>query len=88
MKTIKRKIQQKFDRDFYKGNGQQFAWLVGIIVAFFLLFVCYRELAEIEISVWRLIELLFDPGAFVGSEKEGNVYLENYSTYLFIHLAN
>lgn len=76
MKTIKRKIQQKFDRDFYKGNGQQFAWLVGIIVAFFLLFVCYRELAEIDISVWRLIELLFDPGAFVGSEKEGNVYFQ------------
>lgn len=80
MKTFWRKIQQRFDRDFYNGNGLQFVWLLSIIVVFFLAFVGFCKAADI--SVWRMVELMLDPGSFAGSEDKGNVYFQ-----LFITLA-
>lgn len=74
MKTFWRKIQQRFDRDFYNSNGLQFVWLLGIIVVFFLAFLGFCKWADI--SVWRMVALLLDPGCFSGSEKDGNVYFQ------------
>lgn len=74
MKAVWRKIQQRFDRDFYNSNGLQFVWLLCIIVAFFLAFLGFCKWADI--SVWRLVELILDPGSFGGSEDHGNVYFQ------------
>ena len=74
MKAVWRKIQQRFDRDFYNSNGLQFVWLLCIIATFFLLFLGFCEWAGI--SVWRMVALILDPGCFGGSEKDGNVYFQ------------
>lgn len=74
MKTVFTKIRQRFDRDFYKGSGFQFVWVLGIFAFFFLIFCMFCGLGGI--SVWRMLELLFDPGAFVDSPKKGNVWFQ------------
>ena len=78
MKSFWRKIQQRFDRDFYNGNGLQFVWLLSIIAVFFLTFVGFCKAADI--TVWRMVELLLDPGSFGGSEGHGNVYFQLFVT--------
>lgn len=80
MKSFWRKIQQKFDRDFYKGGGLQFVWLLSILTIFFLVF--FGFCGKAGISVWRMVELMLDPGSFAGSEDSGNVFFQ-----LFITLA-
>lgn len=73
MRRIRRYLAQAFDRAFSRGRGGQFLWLVMFIVAFFLIFWGLSCLLPSKDATqpWpvRIMELLLDPGAFVGSYR-------------------
>ena len=79
MRRIWRHITQNFDRAFSRSKGRQFIWLLGFLIFFLLFFwilalIIYpaESLTEGD-SPWhiRILELLLDPGAFVGSFEYG-----------------
>ncbi len=74
MKKLWKKLQQRFDRDFYRGDGLQFVWLAVFIVMIVLFWLAVS--AGTGIGNWRVIELIMDPGAFVGSKEKGHVWLQ------------
>lgn len=86
MKRFWRKFRQGLDRAIYEGRFKQFVWLGGVVVlAFFVLwgFACICGLGNVSTDLSsgagpssravRVIELLLDPGAFVGSKAYGAV---------------
>lgn len=91
MKTFWRKLRQGLDRAIYEGRFKQFVWLSGVLVLAFimvlLLAIVFRfDLAEAVPGagsssksspvVVRLIELLLDPGAFVGSGAYNYIFFQ------------
>lgn len=86
MKIFWRKFRQGLDRAIYEGRFKQFVWLGGVVVlAFFVLWglACICGLGNVSTNLSsgagpssravRVIELLLDPGAFVGSKAYGAV---------------
>lgn len=86
MKRFWRKFRQGLDRAIYEGRFKQFVWLGGVVVlAFFVLWglACICGLGNVSTDLSsgagpssravRVIELLLDPGAFVGSKAYGAV---------------
>lgn len=75
MRRIWRYLTQNFDRAFSRGKGRQFIWLLGFIIFFLLFFWALTTIPAIKndhpagTDPWivRILELLLDPGAFVGS---------------------
>ena len=78
MRRVWRYLTQSFDRAFSRGKGRQFIWLLGFIVFFLILFWALSSAYPMEkqnlednenFRPWlvRILELLLDPGAFVGS---------------------
>lgn len=74
LKRFWKKIQQRFDRDFYRGDGFQFVWLFVFAALTALFWLAVSE--GTGVRRWRVIELIMDPGAFVGSKDKGNVWLQ------------
>lgn len=74
LKKFWKKIQQRFDRDFYRGDGFQFVWLFVFAALTALFWLAVSE--GTGVRRWRVIELIMDPGAFVGSKDKGNVWLQ------------
>lgn len=86
MRRFWRKFRQGLDRAIYEGRFKQFVWLGGVVVlAFFVLWglACICGLGNVSTDLSsgagpssravRVIELLLDPGAFVGSKAYGAV---------------
>lgn len=86
MKRFWRKFRQGLDRAIYEGRFKQFLWLGGVVVLAFLVLwglacICGLDNVPTGLSsgagtssrVVRVIELLLDPGAFVGSQAYGAV---------------
>ena len=86
MKIFWRKFRQGLDRAIYEGRFKQFVWLGGVVVlAFFVLWglACICGLGNVSTDLSsgagtspravRVMELLLDPGAFVGSKAYGAV---------------
>ena len=82
MKRLWRKFRQSLDRAIYEGSGKQFLWLGGVVILAFLLLLglaCICGLGDAPTDAGtssrtiRVIELLLDPGAFVGSEAYGAI---------------
>ena len=86
MRRFWRKFRQGLDRAIYEGRFKQFVWLGGVVVlAFFVLWglACICDLGNVSTNLSsgagpssravRVIELLLDPGAFVGSKAYGAV---------------
>lgn len=82
MKRFWRKLRQGLDRAIYEGRFKQFVWLSGVLLFAFIIMLLLAILLEFDYvatvpgavhssksspAVVRLIELLLDPGAFVGS---------------------
>lgn len=89
MKRFWRKFRQGLDRAIYEGRFKQFLWLGGVVVLAFLVLwglACICGLgngptglssgAGTSSRVVRVIELLLDPGAFVGSQAYGAVVFQ------------
>ena len=89
MKRFWRKFRQGLDRAIYEGRFKQFLWLGGVVVLAFLVLwglacICGLGNGPTGISsgagtssrVVRVIELLLDPGAFVGSQAYGAVVFQ------------
>ena len=86
MKRFWRKFRQGLDRAIYEGRFKQFVWLGGVVVLAFLVLwglACICGLGNVATDLSsdtgtssravRVIELLLDPGAFVGSKAYGAV---------------
>lgn len=89
MKRFWRKFRQGLDRAIYEGRFKQFLWLGGVVVLAFLVLwglacICGLGNGPTDLSsgagtssrVVRVIELLLDPGAFVGSQAYGAVVFQ------------
>ena len=89
MKRFWRKFRQGLDRAIYEGRFKQFLWLGGVVVLAFLVLwglACICGLGNVPTGlcsgagtssrVVRVIELLLDPGAFVGSQAYGAVVFQ------------
>lgn len=89
MKRFWRKFRQGLDRAIYEGRFKQFLWLGGVMVLAFLVLwglACICGLGNVPTGlssgagtssrVVRVIELLLDPGAFVGSQAYGAVVFQ------------
>ena len=89
MKRFWRKFRQGLDRAIYEGRFKQFVWLGGVVVLAFLVLwglacICGLGNGPTDLSsgagtssrVVRVIELLLDPGAFVGSQAYGAVVFQ------------
>ena len=89
MKRFWRKFRQGLDRAIYEGRFKQFLWLGGVVVLAFLVLwglacICGLDNVPTGLSsgagtssrVVRVIELLLDPGAFVGSQAYGAVVFQ------------
>lgn len=90
MKKLRRKLMQSLDRAIYEGRWGQFGWMFGalamaFIILWFIAFVSGFAPIECDGSeaasgapsrMVRIIELLLDPGAFVGSGAYNSVLFQ------------
>lgn len=91
MKTFWRKLRQGLDRAIYEGRFKQFVWLSGVLVLAFIMVLLLAIVFRFDLAaavpgagpssksspvVVRLIELLLDPGAFVGSGAYNNIFFQ------------
>lgn len=95
MKTIVRKLRQGLDRAIYEGRSKQFLWIIGILVLGFLFLSVVAWLIDFgdptsptlpapdsfNPSI-RILELLLDPGAFIGSNKYGSVWFQLLAVFI------
>lgn len=63
-------LRKQFDKAFYIGRGGQFAWLIGLVLFFGTIGLFLARTAGI--GEWRVVELMIDPGSFVGSSADGS----------------
>ena len=68
-RKFRRGLFKKFDKAFYRSRGDQFLWLISIVFITTLIFIILGNLTGIK--ALRIIELIIDPGSFVGSDKNG-----------------
>lgn len=78
MRRSVKRFLQCFDRSFYKGNWTQYIWLSGIMGAAFL--VCAGLAACFDVNLWRVVELMLDPGSFVDSYEDGQAWVNFFVT--------
>lgn len=91
MKTFWRKLRQGLDRAIYEGRFKQFVWLSGVLVLAFIMVLLLAIVFRFDLAtdvpgagpssksspvVVRLIELLLDPGAFVGSGAYNYIFFQ------------
>ena len=92
MRRIWKFFSQSFDRAFSRGNVWQFVWLIGFIVFFLLSFWGLSALPSLRVgratdsAPWfiRILELIMDPGAFVGSYNYGEHYKNWVTAFQFL----
>lgn len=78
-------IYHHFDRSFSEGRGRQILWLLSVlgIIIGVLILVNKLLLGESAISDIRIVELLLDPGNFVGkAEGDGSLVFQFIITVL------
>lgn len=76
MKILRRTwrwVKKRFDKAFYRSRGGQFVWLLGLVGLFGLLGYALVRITFVNVDIWRVVELMLDPGSFVDSSKDGNV---------------
>ena len=90
MKKICRKFRQALDRAIYEGRLKQFIWLGGvlilalILVLFIAWIVGFNPQSSVDLGsggkapnlLMRVLELILDPGAFVGAYNYGYELLQ------------
>ena len=91
MKTFWRKLRQGLDRAIYEGRFKQFVWLSGVLILAFLIVLLLAAVFRFDLVaaapgveassgsapvLVRLVELLLDPGAFVGSGAYNYVFFQ------------
>lgn len=91
MKTFWRKLRQGLDRAIYEGRFKQFVWLSGVLILAFLFVLLLAAVFRFDLVaaapgveassgsapvLVRLVELLLDPGAFVGSGAYNYVFFQ------------
>lgn len=69
IKRFWRWIKKNFDKAFYRSRGGQFVWLGSILIVVCGVFIGFCS--SCGIGEWRVIELMLDPGSFVGSSRDG-----------------
>ena len=91
MKKLWRKLRQGLDRAIYEGRFKQFIWLSGVLILAFIIVLLLAAVFRFDLAaaspgsgsssdsapvLVRLIELLLDPGAFVGSGSYNYVFFQ------------
>ncbi len=81
MKRFWRRLRQALDRAIYEGRFKQFLWLGGIFLLFFILmlFLAWGVGFDSEVNpnrALRVLELMMDPGSFVGGYVDGHIWLQ------------
>ena len=88
MKKFWRKFRQALDRAIYEGRGKQFLWLGGVVVVVFWVLVGVACLVGFDPQMgvdpqadapsrrMRVLELILDPGSFVGSYTYGQWWFQ------------
>lgn len=90
MKTFWRKLRQGLDKAIYEGRFKQFVWLSGVLGLAFVIVLLLAAVFRFDLVpvpedgqssgaapvFVRLVELLLDPGAFVGSGAYNHVFFQ------------
>lgn len=71
IRKIKRGFKKNFDKAFYRSRGEQFVWLVSIVLFCGTILWCISRFLY-NMSAWHVVELMIDPGSFAGSCNEDN----------------
>ena len=80
-KSVRTAFWKTFDKALHRGAWGQWMWLGGFLV-FFGAALYGISHAYVGIGVWRVVELLLDPGSFVGAFKENGTAFQLITTLI------